>query len=70
MNLPCLGEFGGPVFPYTSLGGFLNGSQTLGENPPYKDATALVIVFVVNNFYNQDQHDQDNLTKALAWEEA
>ncbi|KAK3872829.1 hypothetical protein Pcinc_022085 [Petrolisthes cinctipes] len=65
LNLPCLGEYGGPVFPYTALGGFLNGSQTLGDNPPYKDATALVIIFVVNNFYNKD-----NLTQALAWEEA
>lgn len=65
LQIPCLGEYGGPVFPYTSLGGFLNGSQVLGDNPPYKNATALVIVFVVNNFY-----DKGKIEKAMAWEEA
>ena len=63
MNTPCLGEYGGPVFPYTALGGFLNGSQVLGDNPPYKNASALVITFVVNNFVN-DKYTE----KAFAWE--
>ncbi|KAK7086016.1 NPC intracellular cholesterol transporter 1, partial [Halocaridina rubra] len=62
--IPCLGEYGGPVFPYTALGGFLNGSQVLGDDPAYKDATALVIVFIVNNFYDSEKNE-----KALAWEE-
>lgn len=65
LNIPCLGEYGGPVFPYTALGGFLNGSRVLGPNPPYKNATALVIVFVVNNYY-----DKEKIEKAMAWEEA
>ena len=63
LGIPCLGEYGGPVFPYTALGGFLNESQVLGENPAYKDATALVITFVVNNHYNKNE-----LEKAMAWE--
>ncbi|XP_045596555.1 NPC intracellular cholesterol transporter 1 isoform X1 [Procambarus clarkii] len=65
LQIPCLGKYGGPVFPYTTLGGFLNGSQVLGANPPYKNATALVIVLVVNNFY-----DKAKIEKAMAWEEA
>lgn len=63
-NIPCLGKFGGPIFPYTALGGFLNGSQILGANPPYKDATALIVTFVVNNFYSKN-----DTALALAWEE-
>ncbi|XP_071519627.1 NPC intracellular cholesterol transporter 1-like [Panulirus ornatus] len=65
LGIPCLGEYGGPVFPFTSLGGFLNGTQVLGEDPPYKNATALVITLIVNNFY-----DKEKIEKALAWEKA
>ncbi|KAG7165268.1 NPC intracellular cholesterol transporter 1-like 4 [Homarus americanus] len=65
LGIPCLGEYGGPVFPFIALGGFLNGSQDLGANPPYKNATALVITLVVNNFY-----DKDKIAEAMAWEEA
>lgn len=61
--LPCLGSYGGPVFPYTALGGFLEGHQELGEDPKYKNATALVISFIVNNNY-----DKDKLKMAMAWE--
>ena len=65
MNIPCLGEFGGPVFPFTALGGFLNGSTTVPKNPPYKKATAVVITFIVNNFYNSTK-----IKAAEAWEKA
>lgn len=65
LGIPCLGEYGGPILPFTALGGFLNGSQILGENPPYKDASTLVISLVVNNFY-----DKEKVEKAKAWEEA
>ncbi|KAK7485656.1 hypothetical protein BaRGS_00023105, partial [Batillaria attramentaria] len=51
----CLGTYGGPVFPFTSLGGF--------EGNDYKKATALVITFVVNNHNVDEQND-----KAKAWE--
>ncbi|KAM4841405.1 NPC intracellular cholesterol transporter 1 [Thomomys bottae] len=53
---PCLGTFGGPVFPWLVLGGYD------GQN--YNNATALVITFPVNNYYN----DTEKLQKALAWE--
>ncbi|XP_067887182.1 NPC intracellular cholesterol transporter 1 isoform X2 [Heterodontus francisci] len=53
---PCLGTFGGPVFPWLVLGGY-NGDD-------YNNATALVITFPVNNYYN----DTEKLNKALAWE--
>ncbi|XP_076437724.1 NPC intracellular cholesterol transporter 1-like [Babylonia areolata] len=51
----CLGTYGGPVFPWTALGGY-NGTD-------YKDATALVITFVVNN--HREEADNE---KAKAWE--
>lgn len=63
LSLPCLGSYGGPVFPYTALGGFLEGHQELGEDPKYKNATALVISFIVNNNY-----DKDKIKMAMAWE--
>ncbi|OPJ83374.1 Niemann-Pick C1 protein isoform B [Patagioenas fasciata monilis] len=53
---PCLGTFGGPVFPWLVLGGY--------DEENYNNATALVITFPVNNYYN----DSRNLMKALAWE--
>lgn len=55
---PCLGTFGGPIFPWLVLGGYD------GEN--YNNATALVITFPVNNFHN----DTERINKAKAWEEA
>ncbi|XP_076457250.1 NPC intracellular cholesterol transporter 1-like [Babylonia areolata] len=51
----CLGTYGGPVFPWTALGGYD------GDN--YHNATALVITFVVNNH----RKEADN-AKAEAWE--
>ncbi|XP_029446991.1 NPC intracellular cholesterol transporter 1 [Rhinatrema bivittatum] len=53
---PCLGTFGGPVFPWLALGGYD------GDN--YNNATALVITFPVNNYHN----DTEKLNRALAWE--
>ncbi|KAL6468249.1 hypothetical protein MHYP_G00239260 [Metynnis hypsauchen] len=53
---PCMGTFGGPVFPWLVLGGY--------EGTAYNNATALVITFPVNNYLN----DTDKLGKALAWE--
>ncbi|XP_060679902.1 NPC intracellular cholesterol transporter 1 [Hemiscyllium ocellatum] len=55
---PCLGTFGGPIFPWLVLGGY-NGDD-------YNNATALVITFPVNNYHN----DTEKLNKALAWEKA
>ncbi|XP_028659508.1 NPC intracellular cholesterol transporter 1 [Erpetoichthys calabaricus] len=53
---PCLGTFGGPVFPWLVLGGY--------DDENYNNATALVITFPVNNYHN----DSEKLNRALAWE--
>ncbi|XP_059977805.1 NPC intracellular cholesterol transporter 1 [Lagenorhynchus albirostris] len=53
---PCLGTFGGPVFPWLVLGGY--------DDENYNNATALVITFPVNNYRN----DTEKLQKAQAWE--
>ncbi|XP_017351116.1 NPC intracellular cholesterol transporter 1 [Ictalurus punctatus] len=53
---PCMGTFGGPVFPWLVLGGY--------EGTAYNNATALVITFPVNNYLN----DTEKLGRALAWE--
>uniref|UniRef100_H0XBD5 NPC intracellular cholesterol transporter 1 n=1 Tax=Otolemur garnettii TaxID=30611 RepID=H0XBD5_OTOGA len=53
---PCLGTFGGPVFPWLVLGGY--------DDENYNNATALVITFPVNNYYN----DTEKLQRAQAWE--
>lgn len=64
LNLPCTGTYGGPVFPYTAIGGFLqNGTTDLGENPAYSNATALVVTFVVNNHNNKTLN-----LPAMEWE--
>nr|XP_019965833.1 PREDICTED: Niemann-Pick C1 protein [Paralichthys olivaceus] len=53
---PCLGTYGGPVFPWLALGGY--------DETNYNNATALVITFPLNNYLN----DSDRMGKALAWE--
>ncbi|XP_072220630.1 NPC intracellular cholesterol transporter 1 [Leuresthes tenuis] len=53
---PCLGTFGGPVFPWLALGGY--------DDTNYNNATALVITFPLNNYLN----DSVRMGKALAWE--
>ncbi|XP_076149622.1 NPC intracellular cholesterol transporter 1 [Alosa pseudoharengus] len=53
---PCLGTYGGPVFPWLVLGGY--------DANNYHNATALVITFPVNNYHN----DSVKLKKAWAWE--
>ena len=65
-GLPCLGDFGGPVLPYTALGGFLNKtSNVIGTSPPYQNSEALVITFLVNNYYAID-----DVQPAVLWEKA
>ncbi|KAL8625091.1 hypothetical protein ACOMHN_030726 [Nucella lapillus] len=51
----CLGTYGGPVFPWTALGGY--------DGVHYKNAKALVITFVVNN-----HNEKAKNAKAEAWE--
>ncbi|XP_029309885.1 NPC intracellular cholesterol transporter 1 [Cottoperca gobio] len=53
---PCLGTYGGPIFPWLALGGY--------DETNYNNATALVITFPLNNYLN----DSVRVGKALAWE--
>lgn len=55
LNLPCLGTYGGPVFPYVALGGVYDGH--------YANSSALVISLMVNNYVNQSL-----VAPAIAWE--
>ncbi|XP_062986710.1 NPC intracellular cholesterol transporter 1 [Elgaria multicarinata webbii] len=57
LHEPCMGTFGGPVFPWLVMGGY--------DDENYNNATALVITFPVMNYYN----DTDKLMKAQAWEQ-
>ncbi|XP_074656980.1 NPC intracellular cholesterol transporter 1-like [Tubulanus polymorphus] len=57
LHQSCLGTYGGPVFPWVALGGFK------GKN--YKDATALVITFSVNNSIDATS---DLYKMAMLWE--
>ncbi|XP_062285377.1 NPC intracellular cholesterol transporter 1 [Scomber scombrus] len=54
---PCLGTYGGPVFPWLALGGY--------DETNYNNATALVITFPINNYLN----DSVRTGKAMAWEQ-
>uniref|UniRef100_T1J3J1 SSD domain-containing protein n=1 Tax=Strigamia maritima TaxID=126957 RepID=T1J3J1_STRMM len=54
-DITCMGSYGGPVFPFLALGGF--------ENKQYTNAQALVLSFIVNNYY-----DKSKIVNALAWE--
>ena len=61
----CLGEYGGPVLPYTALGGFLEEGESLSENPNYFNSTALIFTFTLENHVE----DADNIL-AEAWEKS
>ncbi|GFV70670.1 NPC intracellular cholesterol transporter 1 [Trichonephila clavipes] len=54
-GLSCLGDYGGPVFPYVALGGV--GDQN------YSNASALILTFMVRNHVDP----KDN-ADAIAWE--
>ncbi|ESP03417.1 hypothetical protein LOTGIDRAFT_199271 [Lottia gigantea] len=51
----CLGQFGGPVFPWITFGGF--------EGDDYKTSKAHVMTFIVNNHLDDNKN-----VKAQAWE--
>ncbi|KAH9496665.1 NPC intracellular cholesterol transporter 1, partial [Bulinus truncatus] len=55
LHTPCLGSYGGPVFPWVALGGF--------QGKEYRTANALVITFLVNNYLEPSKNE-----KAKAWE--
>lgn len=54
-GLSCLGEYGGPVFPYVALGGV--------EDENYANATALILTFMVRNYMDPKQ-----VADAVEWE--
>ncbi|XP_054719503.1 NPC intracellular cholesterol transporter 1-like [Uloborus diversus] len=55
VGLSCLGDYGGPVFPYVALGGV--------ENDYYPNATAVILTFMVDN-----RMDEERNKDAEAWE--
>ncbi|BFZ21461.1 hypothetical protein BsWGS_24500 [Bradybaena similaris] len=55
LHTPCMGTYGGPVFPWVALGGF--------EGKAYSTAQAFVITILVNNFLDASQ-----VEPAKAWE--
>ncbi|CAG9824579.1 unnamed protein product [Phaedon cochleariae] len=61
--LDCLAPFGGPVDPAVALGGFLQPGESLAKDPDYKNATAVILTFIVNNYHNKSL-----LSPAMEWE--
>ena len=63
-SIGCLAEYGGPAFPYVTLGGFRSGEdESVSDESLYLNATALVLTFLVNNKQNKSL-----LGPALDWE--
>ncbi|XP_019872017.2 NPC intracellular cholesterol transporter 1 isoform X2 [Aethina tumida] len=62
-NPDCLAPYGGPVDPAIALGGFLPPGTSLSQNPPYNNATAIILTFLVNNYHNKTK-----LKPAMEWE--
>ena len=61
--LACMSTWGGPSFPYTAVGGFLEPGEQLGADVHYQNATALLVTFLVHN-----TQDPEQLGRAMAWE--
>uniref|UniRef100_A0A1B6E9U7 SSD domain-containing protein n=1 Tax=Clastoptera arizonana TaxID=38151 RepID=A0A1B6E9U7_9HEMI len=59
----CLALYGGPVDPAIALGGFLQPGESLSKNAPYYKATAVILTFLISNFYNETK-----LQPAMEWE--
>ncbi len=69
----CLGKGGIPVFPYYTLGGFLDIEEKgFPDNPDYTQSKSITIVLVVDNvdYYSKDPDDVRQLEWAKEWEEA
>lgn len=60
----CLSNYNGPVLPAVALGGFLAPGEPLSKRSRFHEATALILTFLVNNKYDQEQ-----LKPVLKWEE-
>ena len=55
-ELSCLGDYGGPIFPWVALGGF--------DAKNYLNATAAVVTVPAVNYYD----DAEKVAMAMAWE--
>jgi Niemann-Pick C1 protein len=51
------------VDPAIALGGFLEPGESLSKTARYENATAVILTFLVNNYY-----DKAKLTPTLLWE--
>ena len=55
-TIGCLAEYGGPAFPFVSLGGFRNEeNDSISDESLYMEATSLVLTFVINNKKNKSR---------------
>ncbi|XP_071883311.1 NPC1-like intracellular cholesterol transporter 1 [Anas platyrhynchos] len=57
LELSCMAEYGGPVFPYIALGGY--------PDSEYTQAEALIVTYSLNNFPRSDPRHQ----WVLSWEQ-
>lgn len=64
----CMGSYGGPVLPYTAVGGFLDDNDTISQNPRYWEARALVITMPLTNYLKVKGGDNFELERVKAWE--
>ncbi|XP_066248348.1 NPC intracellular cholesterol transporter 1 isoform X3 [Euwallacea similis] len=62
-NVECLAPYGGPVDPAIAFGGFLKSGESLAKDPPYENATAVILTFLVNNYHNKTK-----VVPAMEWE--
>ncbi|GLV34537.1 Niemann-Pick type C-1a [Carabus blaptoides fortunei] len=62
-NPACLAPYGGPIETAIALGGFLKPGEYLDSKPNYQQATAVILTFIVNNYYNKSK-----LQPAMEWE--
>ncbi|CAG9827164.1 unnamed protein product [Diabrotica balteata] len=60
----CLAPYGGPVDPAIAMGGFLRPGESLARHPDYKNATTVILTFIVNNYHNKSL-----LAPAMSWEQ-
>ena len=60
----CLGEYGGPAFPFVALGGYPKDKDT--KITTYTNSTALIMSLELDNF--EDRFTPE-FEKALSWEQ-
>jgi len=65
LEMPCMGEFGGPVDPAVALGGFLKPGEVMSGDVNYISANTAIITFIVSNKVDRAQNNA-----ALEWEKA